>query len=258
MRKKYDELKRETMRVTHEEVVDMQKVKSHDEHRCKKGGIDFESKGLMMDVYEWPLPSNNAECLAAVVELALPPCFAIWRDITYEIQSLGRPLVNVSQPPEKTLLNYAALYEFQKITWSPQITLASKVKSLADSHYHKRHVNEGSKAFSVPCGLRFESYQLTEQRWLSTDCKLDMRSKFDYCYNLTPNEVMVKRDWNQYRSLHGFTQTTKHATNNIVSDQSTCSTALTLHEFEAYGRLRSGISIQWLNISRELTQPNLT
>ncbi|KAG9311595.1 hypothetical protein JVU11DRAFT_7804 [Chiua virens] len=58
-------------------------------------------------------------------------------------------------------------------------------------------------------------------------------------------------------NLQIYVDETTHTTNDVLSMQSGCHTDLTLPEFIAFGCLRSGSSLQWINILRELRCRNL-
>lgn len=61
-----------------------------------------------------------------------------------------------------------------------------------------------------------------------------------------------------YRGLQYTVESTTHAPNKIMATQSKCSNELQLHEYLAFGLLRAGHRIQWLNIIRELRALTLT
>ena len=46
---------------------------------------------------------------------------------------------------------------------------------------------------------------------------------------------------------------TIHTSNEVIASQAECSEALTLHEFYAFGTLRTGHRLQWRNIARKFT-----
>ena len=56
-----------------------------------------------------------------------------------------------------------------------------------------------------------------------------------------------------YRSLQYAVSNTVHTSNEVISSQAKCPEMLTMHEFYAFGTLRSGHRLQWRNIARELT-----
>ena len=252
------ELKRKANAMQCNNVLSNRRNMYHDKNRCQKCVTNQEANNIMLDVHEWPLPSDPIQYSAAIVELAIPVSFAIWRDITYEIQGLGRTSACGEQAPMMELLRHPALIDFREIRYSPQVILASKVKPFISSHYRSKHVENPIGDFLVPCGVFYESYNEAEQTWLSSRSMVDMRTQFDYCHDLTVKTSSLQSEGYQYQSLHEYSQTTTCFTNEVLSDQSLCSPALTLHEFDAYGNLRSGTSIQWYNILRELTQPNLS
>lgn len=239
-------LRAEFDEMAHEDKKDLRGKTFHDPGQCGKCAKKRQADDMRLNIYEWPLPNDEVNCLAAVVELALPESFAIWRDATYGIQSLGRPPLATRSQPQQEILHYSALSPFQK-SCDQQITLASRSKTFVDSNYRSLPIGYPLAEFFVPSGLVYESYHAGDDSWLPSKGHLDMRSKFDYCQNME-----------YYESLHKYTQETTHETNEVVSDQSLCSPGLSLHEFVAYGSLRSGINIQWINILRELTQPNLS
>jgi hypothetical protein len=55
-----------------------------------------------------------------------------------------------------------------------------------------------------------------------------------------------------YKGLQYAVNSTVHTSNEILANQSECPRDLSLHEFIAFGTLRSGSRLQWLNIAREL------
>ncbi len=61
-----------------------------------------------------------------------------------------------------------------------------------------------------------------------------------------------------YDNLQHAVRNTSHTSNEMIADQSNCSTSLTLHEYAAFAGLRSGERLQWLNIVRELRARTLT
>lgn len=52
--------------------------------------------------------------------------------------------------------------------------------------------------------------------------------------------------------LQRYLTTTTHTSNEVLSAQSHCSADLSLHEFIAFGHVRSGGSLQWMNILKEV------
>lgn len=67
-----------------------------------------------------------------------------------------------------------------------------------------------------------------------------------------------KVDQGPYGYLQFAVSETSHRSNQIIANQSDCPTNLTLHEHIAFGSLRSGPRLQWLNIARELREKSLS
>ncbi len=55
-----------------------------------------------------------------------------------------------------------------------------------------------------------------------------------------------------YRGLQYTVDNTTNNSNQILANRADCSGTLTMHEFYAFGTLRSGHRLQWRNIAREL------
>ena len=61
--------------------------------------------------------------------------------------------------------------------------------------------------------------------------------------------------WDHGRSqeiITAYFLNTTHTSNDVLSAQADCPTSLPLHEYITFGQLRSGASLQWINILREL------
>ncbi|GKU07943.1 unnamed protein product [Fusarium langsethiae] len=54
----------------------------HHSCACVRHGYLSKANNLQIQVHEWPLPKNTLEAQATVFELAVPPIFLEWRDIT--------------------------------------------------------------------------------------------------------------------------------------------------------------------------------
>lgn len=56
-----------------------------------------------------------------------------------------------------------------------------------------------------------------------------------------------------YIGLQYAVNNTIHTSNEVIASQAKCPEVLTMHEYYAFGTLRSGHRLQWRNIARELT-----
>jgi hypothetical protein len=55
-----------------------------------------------------------------------------------------------------------------------------------------------------------------------------------------------------YYDLQRYLAGTSHTSNKVIANQADCHKDITIHEFIAFGALRSGLLLQWMNILREL------
>ncbi|CAE6503414.1 unnamed protein product [Rhizoctonia solani] len=211
-----------------------------------------ERNNLNIRPYEWPLPRYQLDAEAAVFELERPESFSIWRDITYEI------LVDLGTASSRSRCEkYSILEEYDALSlWlsnpssSPRITIASSTKSFMQSHY--------SGTISIPStesqvcldnALGFKLYDRNKETWASGSFPGVSFAKFG-TLKLPANGL--------YQHLEYAMEKTTHTSNQVLADQYDCPRELSLHEHIAFGTLRSGARLQWMNIVRGLEEDLLT
>ena len=215
---------------------------------CQKCELKSQAEQLTIDVHEWPLPERELEVKAAVFELDVPTVVSKWRDITYRIlvdllspQSAGQGKGN--QQRVYSLWSYAGLHKFI-ISQKGRLQLASKTKPFVVSHYRHQKISQANESnVCVNNGLHYSMYDSKELRW--TEELLNRCGLREQC---TP-----KLPAGPYRSLQYAVSNTVHTSNEVIASQAECPEMLTMHEFYAFGTLRSGHRLQWRNIARELT-----
>ena len=74
----------------------------------------------------------------------------------------------------------------------------------------------------------------------------------DYRTGLVRDEYFGYRLSSESQGLQQYINATSHVSNDVLVAQAECPTSLSCHEFTIFGHLRSGGSLQWLNILREL------
>ena len=72
-----------------------------------------------------------------------------------------------------------------------------------------------------------------------------------------PQDFAYKIPSGLYSDLQGYLTSTTHTSNQVLSAQVYCHADISLHEFIAFGHLRSGGSLQWMNILREVCNRSL-
>ncbi|KAI6138917.1 hypothetical protein BKA82DRAFT_3009383 [Pisolithus tinctorius] len=199
-------------------------------------------------VHEWPLPEDHYRASVVVFELNRPPAFDMWRSVTCLL------LVDICSPqltetyPHTRLGGYSALYPYHTTHARTRVTLASDTTPFTTSHYHSTRVPTEEDEVCVNNGLSF--YYYDERSYVSLAGAFKAVDISGSCaYQLPPGS---------YQNLQRYLQYTVHASNEVLCSQADCHEDLSMHEFIAYGHLRSGPSLQWLNILREIRANTLT
>jgi hypothetical protein len=216
---------------------------------CQKCQLRGQAKGLTIDVHEWPLPNSDLEAKAAVFELDVPIVVSKWRDSTHSIlvdvlsgKFDARTRGNGNPQKVYTLHGYSGLQKFVK-SQAARLQLASEDKPFVDSHYRCLEVYNADEAkICVNNGLHYSWYDSERTRFteeLLGWC--DLREK-----------CTLKLPAGPYSELQYAVNSTSHTSNGVIASQAQCAEALNMHEFYAFGTLRSGHRLQWRNIAREL------
>lgn len=222
----------------------------HD-RRCQKCELKSKVEKLSIDVHEWPLPQKELQAKAAVFELDVPIEFGIWRDTTYsllvDILSGERNILSPDQRQDTggvmiPFHNYADLRKYNSSRVG-RVQLASRTKPFISSHYRSVLVSQASKQkVCVNNGLNFDFHDSYSMKW--TNMLLGFCDVSKKCTLNLPA--------GPYERLQFVVDGTSHTSNEVIARQAECPAALTMHEYYAFGTLRSGFRLQWRNIAREL------
>ena len=222
---------------------------------CEKCMLFSRASKLTIDIHEWPLPEKELQAMAAVFELDVPHVVSRWRNTTYgvlvDILSPGLDALVTHRGARKTpwgaLQDYAGLKKYVR-TRAGRPELRSENKPFAVSHYRFKYVHLANKAnICVENGLDYSPYDSRKSKW--TEDLLGCISVQEQCTFMLPS--------GPYAGLQYAVTNTTHTSNDVIAHQSECPEALTLHEFYAFGTLRSGHRLQWRNIARELVAHDL-
>ena len=253
-RQQYHKLNKKSDGMSCEYVSRWRQYEQIHEHSgsCRKCQLKSQAKGLTIDVHEWPLPERDLEAKAAVFELDVPTVVSKWRDTTYSILVDVLSVEPGAQSPRRgkakqqgvyRLREYAGLQKFVR-SQAGRLQLASTTKPFVVSHYRHQKISHAKESnVCVNNGLRYAVYDSKKMRW--TEELLDCCDVREQC---TP-----KLPAGPYRGLQYAVNNTIHTSNEVIASQAECSETLTMHEFYAFGTLRSGHRLQWRNIARELT-----
>ncbi|KAG1751783.1 hypothetical protein EDB19DRAFT_1893122 [Suillus lakei] len=186
--------------------------------------------------------SLSVEAAVVVFELRAPIAFKMWRSFTFHfLHDICTPISQQIQsvPPSILLAHYAPLSCYHVEHPDQQPPRASR-KSLpcSESDIFVNNINK----------LHFLLYDATRGVWASSSFRNTDIS--DICTHALPN--------GPYHELQYYLSGTQHTSNEVLANQAICHAELTLHEFIAFGSLRSGSLLQWINVLRELRARTLT
>ncbi|TDL21943.1 hypothetical protein BD410DRAFT_828691 [Rickenella mellea] len=218
----------------------------HDDY-CSKCALEKEARNLSINVHEWPLPKEELRAQAVVFELECPAPYRTWRNITYRIlHDICATLNSLTETTEPCvcLENYPALTRYYKTThndWQHQITLASETKSFLVAHYKSQCIPTTESRICVNNGLRYRLFDRRTSTWATNGFG---------GYDIKDRCTLKILPTSPYHVLQ-YAVSDFPTSNEILANQADCPKELSLHEFIAFGSIRSGDLLQWLNISRE-------
>ncbi|KIJ64302.1 hypothetical protein HYDPIDRAFT_90913 [Hydnomerulius pinastri MD-312] len=140
--------------------------------------------------------------------------------------------------PYIELENYSALRSYHIKHRRSRVSLASDTKPVVKTHYRSQRLPSKENIVCVANGLTFYGFDSsTRTRTSGSFRKVDITRFCTY-----------QLESGQYQNLQGFLVDTSHTSNQVLANQADCHKDLSLHEFIAFGHLRSGSSLQWPNI----------
>lgn len=215
---------------------------------CQRCAIENNARNLSIDVYEWPLPKSEEILKTAIFELDCPQWFLKWRDITWKlVHDFGREKVEEGPKMQQNLLSYKETKQFC-VSWGQRITIGSTAKSWKRTHYSSRQFPVAFEDITPLNAFRFRLLDSEDNSWIGDQkeypsfkrwCTFQLPLGPYYCLQYTVNSFL-------------------HSENQVIADQQSCPSELSLHEFVAFGCLRAGPRVQWYNMVRELASPSLT
>ena len=214
---------------------------------CVKCTLKLQAQGISIAVHEWPLPEGDLQQMLAVFELNCPPSFCAWRDATYTILAevfVRRLDLSGNYKPSYGNFRGDALGAYFK--GSHRISLKSTTKSLVAGHNRQKYFPTTLEDICVPNSFQFSLWD--GKCWVED--QLGRNGIREMCTPILPVGI--------YSKLQYAVAGTAHTPNEVIAAQCDCHPQLLIHEYDAFGLLRSGHRLQWLNIARELRARNLT
>jgi hypothetical protein len=222
---------------------------------CRRCPLISSAERMRIEVFEMPLPEDVLMQKAIVFELRCPLGFSIWRDMTFKV------LTEVCAPPKtppgdihdplEALDTYPGLQRYMKVIQRsrPQsLQWSSFTKSFLKSHYRFVRLPTTIGSLRVNNGLRYGLYDREGGKWTHQAIG---------GYNIR-NSCTFRLPDGPYKKLQYTLTSTAHPPNAVISRQSECPAGIQLHEYIAFGLVRSGHRVQWLNMLRELRSRTLT
>ncbi|KAG9127461.1 hypothetical protein FRC07_013522 [Ceratobasidium sp. 392] len=222
----------------------------HGQDRCQRCQTKDDADRMYTGVHEWPLPSNPLDARMAIFELECPMAIKAWRCATYKILC---DLGDSSRDARKTkyhclLADCPALNEWNDRTgWSAvdRITIASSTKSFLRSHYSRTRIPATKDTVCVNNALSFQLFDSEKRVWATGPFSDASFAKY--------GTFLLPQD-SPYQYLRYALEGTSHTSNQVIASQSECPQHISLHEHYAFGTLRSGPRLQWMNIVRGLEE----
>jgi hypothetical protein len=185
---------------------------------------------------------------SAVFELDCPEAIIAWRDSTWALlYDLGRVESIPCQNSELRLLKYDLVKPYA-LNRGQRLTLGSTTKSFLQAHYKECKFPVNKKNVCVNNRLH---YRLI-------DTELDIWTQDQTAQPSIARMCNTKLPLGPYSNLQDTVDSHVYTQNEIIARQESCSRELGVMEFIAFGSLRSGERIQWINILRELGSANLS
>ncbi|KAI6026974.1 hypothetical protein EDC04DRAFT_220473 [Pisolithus marmoratus] len=214
---------------------------------CEKCSLEKQAK-IEITVHEWPLPKDDDRAAVVVFELERPLAFDMWRSVICLL------LIEICSPPLEQnyphtfLEGYSALYPYHTQHARTRVTLVSDTKPFIQSHYCSTHAPTEESKVCVNNGLSF--YYYDKHRCVSPAAAFRSVDISGPCSHQLPQ--------GPYQNLQRYLQYTTHTSNEVLCRQADCHKDLSIHEFIAFGHLRSSPLLQWLNVLREIRANILT
>ena len=214
---------------------------------CEKCDLEDQQRSMMIFVHEWPLPAEPFQAEVVVFELDCPVSFNMWRTATFHL------LVDLCLPPRSpytpkvTLCKYSPLRPYLVSHARSRFTLASNMEPFSVSN-PTVSLPATRESVCVANGLEFYSF----------DCRARNLTSKSLGHTNIKKHYRYQIQRGPYRNLQKYVEGTSHTSNEVIANQADCHADLSLHEFLAFGHLRSGGVLQWFNILRELRGRSLS
>ena len=227
----------------------------HDDKGCRKCYLNRVAKRMSIDIHEALLPSDTTQAKSLVFELYIPKWFAAWRDATWLMLRVGEHSNVQGSGSQIRLQDIPGIKNIKQTScFASRIGLASRTKSYYHTHYKSRKLPVTFEDLCRPHGPRYALLDHDENAWTSLQCP-SPGSLANIC--APPPFSHISAYSTVQRCAHPTLQNKLVTSNMVIARQTECPNALSLAEFLAFQDLRTGDSIQWVRLARELGSSNL-
>ena len=221
----------------------LQRLKTRFEDDKKVTSPRKITKQEEMDVYS----VSGLEAQVVIFELACPVSFNVWRAATVHLLvDLCSPKVSI--PRQQDMSRIWLLGESPGSR--PYFVQHPRSRITLSGAYHSECYT-GSDYYDPSYVIRIWKYFIFDTHTgIPVSQLLGRSDSGGNCTYKLPN--------GPYHDLQKFVRSTSHTSNEVIANQAECHMGLSIHEYMAFGHLRSGGLLQWLNILRELRGRSLS
>ena len=212
---------------------------------CRKCNIEGQQSKMNITVHKWPLPTRQLQAEVVVFELDCPVSFNMWRTATFHLLVDLCLLPRSPHTPQITLGEYSPLRPYIVSHVRSRFTLGCNTQLFIVS----RRIPTTLELVCVSNQLEFYAFDSSARALVSGALEGHTDITKDYRYRIQSGP---------YHNLQKYVDATLHTSNEVVASQADCHADISLHEFLAFGHLRSGGVLQWFNILRELRSRSLS
>ncbi|KAB5525653.1 hypothetical protein GE09DRAFT_1257349 [Coniochaeta sp. 2T2.1] len=223
----------------------------HVESSCNRCVQREKAKNMKINLDEWPLPQGEMQAQATVFELDCPTSFNAWRDATLFL--IMDVLQSKYTDARNSAHDYGPSYCLSKfVRTSPQrLRLVSTSKPHVVTHRRSMLVSDASEGnICVNNGLIYQYYDKTRKCFAS-----DVNTTEDIpkmcTYRLRHYKALQGFIYRPWSRPHGLIP------NQVIAEQHSCPSEMSLEEFKSLGTLPLGVRLQWSNILVQMSLPSV-
>lgn len=225
---------------------------AHDDS-CARCSHKEEADAMVIDTFEWPLPSDSAAAKSVAFELNVPQDFSAWRDCTIFLlmDVLGQRYANGAREPAiYPLSSYPALSNHFKAKTSQRLGLVSvSPPKLPET----LEVNNSIEPSEVCVVNRSEFCYFDKSTGSFVTDLVDSDDVADSCTYEMPSRSSTLQEFMRRNSIYRTASTA----NNTLAIQADCPAHISQAEFRSLAAIPMGYRLQWMNILVQLACPTV-